>query len=84
MSTSELDRFENEIRQLIEENNFTHRDVVNYLNNTYGIRRGCSVRTLKSFCSSKNIHRFDTQNRLSQSDIDETVRSVVEEVSSNK
>ena len=80
VNSSALDPYEEIIEELVERNDFTHREVAKYLNENYGVERGCSVRSLQEFCRSRNIHRF-ASSRMSQSDIDDTVKNMILEVS---
>ena len=79
--TSVLDPYGSLIRELVERDNFTLREVGKYLTDNVGIERGCSERNLQDFCCARNIHHFG-RGRMSQLEIDNTVRELVHEVSS--
>ena len=79
--TSVLDPYGSLIRELVERDNFTLREVGKYLTDNVGIEQGCSERNLQDFCCARNIHHFG-RGRMSQLEIDNTVRELVHEVSS--
>ena len=79
--TSVLDPYGSLIRELVERD-VTLREVGKYrLTDNVGIERGCSERNLQDFYCARNIHHFG-RGRMSQLEIDNTVREFVHEVSS--
>ena len=55
-----LEAFEGEIRHLIEEDHFTHKQCADHLKTgAHNITWGASEANVALFCLHKNIHRYD-------------------------
>jgi hypothetical protein len=64
-----LDDYEQLIRHLLEDQNFTCAGVRTILRNEHNLMNGTSLSNIYKFCSEHDIHRFD-YSRLTQDGID--------------
>jgi len=78
MTSSVLDPFEDIIKELIEEKNFTHKEIESYLQ-VQGLKRGTSAKNIALFCANRNIHRHD-YGVLSAEAIQTAIEGLVSEV----
>ena len=73
-----LEAYEGEIRHLIEEDHFTHRQCADYLKNgAANINWGASEANIALFCVNNNIHRYDAR-KMSTPEICDVLESSVE------
>ncbi len=54
---SVLENFESLIRQKVEKERWTHKQISDFLKRRYPGVRGLSVRSIERLCCSKNIHK---------------------------
>ena len=66
------------VRKLVVEDRRSHQDVSNELKRRHPTTRGLSKRSVRRFCETFNIH---ATSRLSDSELDATVRNCVTRVS---
>lgn len=74
---SALDRFEDVIRQKVEEEYATHAQISEELATMFPGERGFSARNVRRFCQMKNIHKT---SRMSESEVEHAVEQAVQKV----
>ena len=72
-----LEGLEDFIREKIEKEHWTHKELSAHLQHAYPGQRGTSVRSLERFCSVKGIHKTA---RLSTQHLDEVVSDAIAKV----
>ena len=72
-----LDALEDFVRDRIETDHWTHRQLSDYLQNAYPGERGFSVRSVQRFCGEKNIHKTA---RINTDDLHQAVADAIEKV----
>ena len=72
-----LNTLEDFIRDRIETDHWTHRQLSDYLQNAYPGERGFSVRSLQRFCGEKDIHQTA---RVNTDDLHQAVADAIEKV----
>lgn len=73
-----LDVLEDVIREKIEEKRWTHSQLSEFLLSNYPLARGVSVRSIRRFCTLRNIHKT---SRPSTNDLNQAVLNAISEVS---
>ena len=74
-----LHDFEPLIRQLVEIDRLSYKEVEHILKSEYQLTRGCSVRSIENFCASQGIHRHHGHS-LSNAETDGIVAAAIDEV----
>ena len=76
-----LENMEVFVREKVEKERWTHKQLSEFLIARYPGVRGFSVRSIERFCCSKNIHKTA---QLQDRELDEIVCKAVEKVSRNE
>ena len=77
MATRSLDDFEGYIRNKVEQDHLTHREISERLEAKFPGVRGFSIRSVGRFCQEKRIHKT---SRLSQAEVEQVVAEGVAKV----
>ena len=54
---SSLEEFEDFVREKVEKERWTHKQISGFLQGKHPGKRGFSVRSVERFCSNKDIHK---------------------------
>ena len=73
-----LEEHEAVVREKIEKERWTHKQVSSFLTERYPGQMGLSIRSLQRFCSSKGIHKT---SRIDNQKLDEVVSMATSMVS---
>ena len=72
-----LEKFKDVVRDRVERNRWTHKQVSDFLQEAHPGVRGCSVRSIQRFCSDKGIHKTP---RIEDNTLDEAVSGATDMV----
>ena len=72
-----LEELEAFVKEKIEQDGWTHKQLSSYLQQTYPGKNGFSVRSIERYCSLQDIHRT---SRITKENLDEVIANAIEKV----